>query len=281
MTTSIIAILVLVMFLYVFYRHQRLMKDRAHLMREAIRNRDFTFRLPTRGLFFGELALQKALNETSMDIRWMIAQNEVDAQKKLTRVLMHEIINATTPIRSISQACLADPNIKGTLHEEGIHAIYDASTNLILFIDNYKKLARFQEPVLADVNILEFVSSIKKLYPDLTWHVNIPQTLTLSADRNLLHQVFINLITNAIEAGAGTMDIRWKGALCVSNDGQPIPASVHRDVFIPFFTTKSTGSGIGLSLSREILLRQGISLSLSETSVNDYHVTFSLKWGQH
>lgn len=281
MTTPLIIIFAITIVLYVFYRHQRLIKDRAQMMREAIHNRDFSFRLPTRGLFFGELALQKALNETSMDIRRIIAQNEVEAWQKLTRVLMHEIMNAITPIRSISQAYLANPNIKGTPYEEGIHAIYDTSTSLVLLVDSYRKLARFQEPILADVNIPEFISSVKTLYPDLTWHVNIPPTLTLSADRNLLHQVFINLITNAIDAGADTMDIRWNRALYVSNNGQPIPADVRREVFIPFFTTKSTGSGIGLSLSRQILLRQGISISLSETSVSGYHVTFLLEWEQH
>ncbi len=278
MLTPVIAVFFLVVLLCVFYRHQRLMKDRAHLMREAVRNRDFTFRLPTRGLFFGELALQKALNETSMDIRRMMAQNEVEAWQKLTRVLTHEIMNATTPISSISQAYLANPKIKGSVYEEGIRAIHDTSTSLAMFVDSYRKLTKFQKPELTDVNVLEFVSSVKSLYPDLTWHVNIPPTLTLSADKSLMHQVFVNLVTNAIEAGAGTMDIRWNGALCVSNDGQPIPADVRREIFIPFFTTKSTGSGIGLSLSRQILLRQGISLSLAEIPVSGYHVTFLLEW---
>lgn len=99
---------------YCFYRHQQLLKTRAHLMREAIRNHDFTFRLPVKGLFSGERALQEALNEMGNEINRLVAQNEVDSWQKLTRVLTHEIMNATAPITSISQAYLNSPKIQGT-----------------------------------------------------------------------------------------------------------------------------------------------------------------------
>ena len=95
---------VVVLFIGWFYHHQVLLRDRAHLMREAIRNQEFTFRLPVKGLFFGERALQEALNETGRDIGRLLARNEVESWQRLTRVLTHEIMNATTPIASISQA---------------------------------------------------------------------------------------------------------------------------------------------------------------------------------
>lgn len=110
---------VVVLFIGWFYRHQVLLKDRAHLMREAIRNQEFTFRLPVKGLFFGERALQEALNETGRDIGRLLARNEVESWQRLTRVLTHEIMNATTPIASISQAYLEHPAIAGTVYEEG------------------------------------------------------------------------------------------------------------------------------------------------------------------
>ena len=100
---------VVVLFIGWFYRHQVLLRDRAHLMREAIRNQEFTFRLPVKGLFFGERALQEALNETGRDIGQLLARNEVESWQRLTRVLTHEIMNATTPIASISQAYLSIP----------------------------------------------------------------------------------------------------------------------------------------------------------------------------
>ena len=69
-------------------------------MREAVRNREFTFSLPTKGLFFGERALQEALNDIGQDVSKLVAQNEVESWQRLTRVLTHEIMNATTPIQS-------------------------------------------------------------------------------------------------------------------------------------------------------------------------------------
>ena len=116
---------VVVVFFGWFYRHQVLLRDRAHLMREAIRNEEFTFRLPVKGLFFGERALQEALNETGKDIGVLLARNEVESWQRLTRVLTHEIMNATTPIASISQAYLDNPAIAGTVYEEGVRAIHE------------------------------------------------------------------------------------------------------------------------------------------------------------
>ena len=88
--------------IYKYVRHQFLLRDRAHLMREAIRNKDFSFRLPTKGLSFGERALQEVLNDFSGYINTLSAQKEVESWQRLTRVLTHEIMNAATPISSIT-----------------------------------------------------------------------------------------------------------------------------------------------------------------------------------
>ena len=90
----------------------------------------------------------------------------------------------------------------------------------------------------------------------------------------MLLQVLINLIRNACEAGATTVDVCWKKGLWVSNNGAPIPVAIEREIFIPFFTTKRTGSGIGLSLSRQMMVRQGGDLCLAQRSVPGYQVTF-------
>lgn len=259
------------------YRHQCLLRDRAHLMREAIRNREFTFSLPVKGLFFGERALQQALNDLGKDINQLVTQNEVESWQRLTRVLTHEIMNATAPIQSISQAYLASPKIKGTPYEEGIRAIYDTSTGLANFVDSYRKLTQLQKAELSELRLLPFIETIKPLFNNVEWKIDIPPTTTIEADENLLRQVFINIIKNALEAGARTIGIRHKDtSLFISNDGAPIPPDVRRDIFIPFFTTKTTGNGIGLSLSRQLLLLQGMSLSLADTPVNGYHVTYMI-----
>lgn len=257
-----------------FYRHQCLMRDRAHLMREAVRNRDFTFRLPLKGLFFGERAMQKALNDLSKDINVLTAQKEIESWQKLTRVLTHEIMNAATPISSISQAYLADPNIKGTPYEEGIQAIQKTSESLSNFVRNFRTITLVQEPDMREVNLAGLCRSLRSLYPDLTWHTDIAPDTCIHADESMMMQVLSNLTKNAVEAGATDMDIRWNKALYVSNNGAPIPAEVRGEMFVPFFTTKRSGSGIGLSLSRQMTVMQGMKLSLAERPVPSYRTTF-------
>lgn len=273
--------------IYLFFRHQRKLKDRAFVMREAVNNGDYSFRLPTKGLLPGEKALQQALNDMEGDIGRLVAKREIESWQKLTRVLTHEIMNATAPISSICQAYLSSSKIQGTPYEEGIRAIHDTSKSLTAFVDSYRKLTQLQEPVIETIALAPFMESIKTLYPTLTWHLSIAPGLTIQADENMLRQVFINLTKNAIEAHATVIDVRCKKnfpvseqegdssyTLCFSNNGAPIPADVAREIFIPFFTTKPTGTGIGLAISRQMLMMQNINLSLAEVSVSGYSVTF-------
>ena len=190
-------VVVIIVAIILFVHHQRLLKDRAHLMREAMRNKDFTFRLPVQGLFGGERALQETLNDLGTDINHLVAQNEVESWQRLTRVLTHEIMNATTPISSITQAYLSNPKITDTPYEKGIHAIHDTSAGLANFVDSYRKLTQLQEPVPSDVNLCEFFTSIQSLYAQLNWHISIPHNFILHTDDNLLRQVIINLVKNA------------------------------------------------------------------------------------
>ena len=254
-------------------------------MREAVRNREFTFSLPTKGLFFGERALQEALNDIGQEVNKLVAQNEVESWQRLTRVLTHEIMNATTPIQSISQAYLSNPKIKGTVYEEGIRAIFETSTGLASFVDSYRKLTQLQKPVLEEVGLGTFISSIKSLFPDVEWRISLPPFTTMRVDENMLRQVLINLVKNAVEAGAKMIDVRYSGSLptgeggergylSISNDGEPIPADVRREIFVPFFTTKRSGSGIGLSLSRQMMMMQGMNIVLADTPVSGCHVSF-------
>ena len=270
-------LLIIVGMAVAFIRHQRLLTTRAHLMREAMRNRDFTFSLPTKGLLPGERALQRALNDLGEEIGKLVAQNEVESWQRLTRVLTHEIMNATTPIQSISEAYLHSPKLIGTPYEEGIRAIYETSSGLARFVSSYRTLTQLQEPVITTLNLAETVEHIQSLYPALEWQIEVPAETTLEADETLLRQVLINLIKNATEAGATKIGIRWDNALYISNNGQPISAEVRREIFIPFFTTKRSGSGIGLSLSRQLLMLQGMDITLADQGQAGYHVTFCLK----
>lgn len=271
----IICVLALVVAaLYLIYRHQRRLRDMAFLMREAVRNGDFTFRLPGRRLLFGEKALLRTLNDMENDIGRLTARNEVESWEKLTRVLTHEINNATTPILSICQAYLASPGIAATPYREGIEAIHDTTTALAAFVDSYRKMTQIQQPEPADVPLRDFISGIACMYPAMTWHIDIPDSAILCIDASLLRQALINIVRNAVEAGAKNIGIMWSRSLYVSNDGAPIPPESIRDLFVPFYTTKRHGSGIGLPLSRQILMMQGYGLSLAPQPQIGYAVTF-------
>lgn len=277
MILILFVVLGVIIALFCFYHHQQLLKTRAFLIREAIRNHEFTFHLPTRGLFFGERALQETLNELGQEINRLVAQSEVESWQKLTRVLTHEIMNATAPITSISQAYLSNPKIQGTPYEEGIKTIYDTSKGLSVFVDSYRKYAQLQEPALLDVVLLDTVQKIQSLFPSLQWNIQIPVHLTLPLDENMFRQVLINLVKNAQEARATCIHVEWKKEeIWVSNNGDVIPADVAREIFIPFFTTKRTGSGIGLSLSKQLMLKQGRNLRLADTPVPGCHTSFIL-----
>lgn len=277
MIVVFIHVVVLVGGLIAFFHHQNKLRTRAHLMREAALNRDFTFRLPVNGLFYGERALQEALNDLGQDIGKLVAKNEVESWQKLTRVLTHEIMNVSTPIQSISQAYLEHPQVVGSSLEKGIYAIHEAADNLVAFVDSYRKMTQLQEPVITNVCLKKFILNLKALYPTIKWEIQIPETVSVEADEMLLRQVFVNITKNAIEAQAKRVNITWQApSLHISNDGTPILPEVRRDIFVPFYTTKSTGTGIGLALSRQIMTMQGCALRLVEKADAGYHVTFVL-----
>ena len=265
-------------------RRQRSLKLRAHLMQEAIRNHDFTFRLPINGLLPGERAMQQTLNQLGDIIRQQVNQNEVESWERLTRVLTHEMMNATAPITSISQSMLSRDDVKGTPLEPGIQAIYDTSRHLSEFVANYRKMSQLEKPVLKDLSLLSLLDDVRKAYPEMIWEVSIPHDLIVRADAGMLRQVLMNLAKNAVEAEASKMVICQKEdlptsqslTLYVGNDGLPIPAENRQSLFVPFFTTKRSGSGIGLSLSRRMMIQQGGMLDLAEKQQSGCRVGFVL-----
>ena len=280
MTYVMIIVSVVVLGFAVWYiRHQRRLKERAWLMREALHNHDFSFRLPTKGLPSGERAMQQLLNDMGQEIRGLMAQNEVESWQRLTRVLTHEIMNATAPISSITQSFLNRPDVNGTPLEDGIRAICETSTGLTSFVESYRKFMQLQKAEPTDIPLCEVIANVQTLYPSLRWYVDIDAEQSVHADANLLRQVLTNLVKNAQEAGASQIDIRWSddGVLTISNDGSPIPAEVRKEIFVPFFTTKRHGSGIGLALSRQMMVMQGGDLTLSDAHVGGYNVSFKLK----
>lgn len=264
------------------WRHQRMLSLRVRLIREALRNKDFMFRLPTKRMLPGDRDLHVALNEMFGEINRLLARNEVESWQRLTRVLTHEIMNAMTPISSITQVYIESPLVKSTPLEEGMRAIYDTSLSLQTFVDSYRKLTQLQPPRMEEVALGDLVSTVRMLYPKMEWHVNLEnKQMKVNADRGLMRQVLVNLVKNAVEAGALNIDLRVDMdedlvRMLVSNDAPHIPPEVAREIFVPFFTTKASGSGIGLTLARQMMLAQEGSLSLADTPVAGYHTTFTV-----
>lgn len=293
----ILIIIAIALVLYLLWHHQHTLKVRAYLMTESIRNRDFSFRLSTKGLLFGERAMQQSLNDMGEEVRQLVNHSEVESWEKLTRVLTHEIMNSTAPIASISSSLLNRNDVVGTPLEEGIRAIHSTAARLNTFVVNYRKMSQLQKPEPQDFDLTPFLKNLTSLYPELEWEIDMPSTCTAHTDAALLHQVLINMVKNALEAGAKKMGLKVERiepsyhhqsyqietsnasrvSITISNDGKPIPPDVRSSIFIPFFTTKATGSGIGLSLSRQIIIKQGGSLELLDTPMPSYHTSFCIQ----
>ncbi len=275
-----ILLLIIIALLFWQWRHQRKLSLRVKLMREALRNHDFMFRLPTKRMLPGDRDLHGALNEMFGEINHLLARNEVESWQRLTRVLTHEIMNAMTPISSITQVYIDSPLVKGTPLEEGMRAIYDTSLSLQTFVESYRKLTQLQAPHIERVILNNLLSTVCMLYPNVEWHINIENKQTeVSVDGGLMRQVLVNIVKNAVEAGARNIDICIKKnedvvQMFVSNDAPHIMPEVAREIFVPFFTTKSSGSGIGLPLARQMMLAQDGNLTLADTPVAGYHTTF-------
>lgn len=225
------------------------------------------------------------------DIRNELDAKELDSWIKLTRVLTHEIMNSIAPISSLSETFLKRSDVIGTPLYDGIRAIHETSTGLISFVDSYRKFSSLQKPSPEPFYLLDLLHQVEglTLVPEniaLTLQIE-PAELMLYADPNLIRQVLINLIKNAVQAiggHKGRIHVRAYSSadehvfVYVSNDGPAIPEAEAEQIFVPFFTTRSEGSGIGLSLSRQIMKLSGGTISLLRSETNGWNTTFVLEF---
>lgn len=214
------------------------------------------------------------------DIENELSDREIESWIRLIRVLTHEIMNSINPITSISDSLVErvgeedDKQIR-----QGLETISQTAKNLISFVESYRKFTRLPAPEPTLFYVKEFMENLRALalatVPEGARPVDIrirvePDDLILYADRGLVSQVAINLLKNAIEATletenpkisfSATVDSREQVILTVENNGPTIPPEVADHIFIPFFTTKTGGSGVGLSLSRQIMRLHGGTL---------------------
>lgn len=219
------------------------------------------------------------LSEAMRNFRTRVLEhNEMAAWQKLIRVLTHEIMNSLTPIISLSETLCereVDEKSYGVMRQ-GMQTIHRRSKGLLEFVENYRKLTRLPAPVRRPVPLIELLQDLRKLFPEEYIHIEIPSAdRILQIDRSQIEQVLINLIKNAREACSKKenpcIEIRvqyaqlWQCFLTVSDNGEGILPEVLDKVFVPFFTTKPGGQGIGLSLCKQIMNRHGGNITVQST----------------
>jgi two-component system nitrogen regulation sensor histidine kinase NtrY len=207
------------------------------------------------------------------DITRALREEEVEAWRRIVRVLGHELNNSLAPIKSIA-ASLERLITREELPEDwrddlarGMRVIGTRTEALTRFTRAYAQLARLPEPRKRDVPLRDLVQRIAALETRVPVSATGPE-LVVAADPDQLEQLLINLVKNAADASletSGTVTIEWRRtpdavAICVADEGHGISGTAN--LFVPFFTTKPHGSGIGLFLSRQIAEAHGGTLSL-------------------
>lgn len=219
------------------------------------------------------------------DIHDELANQEIDAWVKLIRVLTHEIMNTVTPVISLSETLLSTADGET---REGLQVIHKTSAELVQFVENYRQFTRVPAPVPALFYVKPFLERQAQLLAhgagrgrQISVTVT-PDDLLVYADEGLVSRVVSNLLKNAAEATEphgriilhASTDNRDNVTVDVTNDGPAIPSDVAAHIFVPFFTTKPGGNGIGLSISRQIMRASNGTLELAGNA--DGRVTFRL-----
>lgn len=226
------------------------------------------------------------------DIKNELDEKEIESWMKLIRVLMHEIMNSITPITSLSET-LSNIYTKGgtpilpsevdgktiAVTLQGLNVIKDQGKGLMSFVESYRKLTRVPEPEKKKFKVSELIDRVKVLYDSLEKNNKIRFSVSVMnpdleffADQNLISQVLINLLKNAVEANENNDEAKiliavnesfnWHHEICIIDNGPGIPAENLDEIFVPFFTTRENGSGIGLSISKQIMRVHGGNLKV-------------------
>ena len=241
-------------------------------MMDALEDGELNFRFQEKNKF------NRTLNRIRTIFEKQRQAHEQDSWTKLIRVLTHEIMNTVSPIASLSDAMAKSVDENG--HSEldikaGLETISDSSKNLIDFVQTYRQLSGVAKPIRKALDLRELMDNVIGLNSEFAAScgascVYRPEEddLMIYADEGQISQILINLIKNALQAGAKHIDISAKMGkdddviIQVANDGEPIPVSAQEQIFIPFYTTKKEGSGIGLSISRQIMRNHNGTIEL-------------------
>jgi len=240
------------------------------------------------------------------NIKGALDEREIESWQKLIKVLTHEIMNSMTPIVSLSRyvdGIVSDEETLAAIQDKeseqardlhlSLDAIQSRTQGLMSFVDKYRSISNLPKPKFAHVQLQSVFERIELLFSEKARERSIefviklePESLVLSADESLLDQVIINLVSNAFDAveDRETRQVTMRGWLSddgktmirISDSGCGISKDVIDNIFTPFYTTKENGSGIGLTLSRQLArLNQG---SLSVSSLENEGSQFTLSF---
>ena len=266
-----VAVAIVAAVLAVIHTRQKDIRKVGYMM-DALEDGELNFRFQDKNRF------NRTLNRIRTIFEKQRQAHEQDSWTKLIRVLTHEIMNTVSPIASLSDAMAKSVDENG--HSEldiksGLETISDSSKNLIDFVQTYRQLSGVARPVRKALDLQELMDGVISLNSEFatsccatcSYRPEEPD-LMIYADEGQISQILINLIKNALQAGAKHIDISAgmgrddEVVVQVANDGEPIPASAQEQIFIPFYTTKKEGSGIGLSISRQIMRNHNGSIEL-------------------
>ena len=278
-----VVILIILTALYVHESDRR----KLEYMLDAFEDNEYNFRFKDNSRF----------NKTLNRIKWLVErrrqQDEQESWTKLIRVLTHEIMNTVSPIASLSEALSHYANVPEADREmdikAGLETIASSSKDLISFVESYRELAGVARPIPKALMLDQLVNKVIELTREQCLEEGVlctyyPKTddILIYADESQISRILINLIKNAIQAKAthihisAEIDSNEQTLIHVSNDGVPISPESQEQIFIPFFTSKQDGSGIGLSLSRQIMRAHNgtIDLTRSDDQGTEFTLTF-------
>ena len=238
------------------------------------------------------------------DIQSELDATQAEAWEDLVRVLTHEIMNSITPVTSLATTAtdvvgdVLDKARKEEPIEEDLEDLRDAvgtvarrSDSLMQFVDGYRQITRLAPPEKKRIRLADLFESVVRLARAECPHANVkfeievsPTELDVYADRDLLEPVLINLLRNAWQATAlvdqpevtikGRLNRRNNVTVEIGDNGPGVPATLAKKIFVPFFTTKEGGSGVGLALARQVMIAHGGFVRVNNNDVGG--ATFSL-----
>ena len=282
---TIVAVMTIIVVTVIYVREQ--VRKKLEYMLDAFEDNELNFRFQDNSRF----------NRTLNRIKWILErkrqQDEQESWTKLIRVLTHEIMNTVSPIASLSEALSHWANVPEKEREmdlkAGLETIASSSNDLIGFVQSYRELAGVARPIMKALMLDHLVNKVIGLTLEQCNEAGAvctycPKTddILIYADESQIFRILINLIKNAVQAGARhiliTAEINQYDQTLVHvwNDGVPISPESQEQIFIPFFTTKQEGTGIGLSLSRQIMRAHNgmLDLTRSDEQGTEFTLTF-------